>query len=198
MDRLQAMEAQLRGMQGSSGSPLAGLNGMMTSLLLFWLVWPVLCGVLGASRGKAASGFFHGLMWGPFGLIPVLVSSRKYVCPTCGCQTLKAPHDVGGLPTVPTPLDALTVAAARPARGVTPVAAPPVLATPAGAVARRILDALATPASDDGVPQSGLVTKTTERQVQQSVNVFTFPGDDAKADRESVELHMWVNGEKVT
>jgi len=73
-----------------------------------------------------------------------------------------------------------------------------VLATPAGAaVARRILDALATPATKDGLPQSGLVTQTSERNVQQSVNVFTFPGDDAKANQESVELNMWVNGEKV-
>lgn len=66
---------------------------LFAAILAAWFVWPVLCGILGARRGQAASGVFHGLMWGPFGLLPVLLSRRRYPCPTCGKKTL--PHAPG-------------------------------------------------------------------------------------------------------
>lgn len=58
-------------------------------LLATWLIWPVLCGILGARKGVAGRGIMNGLFWGPIGLVLVLLAERKYVCPTCGQKTLK-------------------------------------------------------------------------------------------------------------
>lgn len=85
MEQLQQQLQQLSALREGAGS------GLLKSILLLWLVWPVLCGLIGAGRCKALSGFMQGLFWGPFGLIPVLFSAKKYPCPTCGCQTLKHP-----------------------------------------------------------------------------------------------------------
>ena len=84
MDQLQQLQ-QLTALSSGPGS------GILKSILMMWLIWPVLCGLIGAGRGKAMSGFMQGLFWGPFGLLPVLLSQKKYHCPTCGCQTLKLP-----------------------------------------------------------------------------------------------------------
>lgn len=85
MEQLQQQLQQLSALREGPGS------GILKSILLLWLVWPALCALIGAGRGKALSGFMQGLFWGPFGLLPVLLSSKKYPCPTCGCQTLKQP-----------------------------------------------------------------------------------------------------------
>lgn len=85
MEQLQQQLQQLSALRNGPGS------GILKSILMLWLVWPVLCGLIGAGRGKALAGFMQGLFWGPFGLIPVLFSAKKYSCPTCGCQTLKHP-----------------------------------------------------------------------------------------------------------
>jgi len=94
MEQLQQQLQQLSALREGAGS------GMLKSILLLWLVWPVLCCLIGAGRGRALSGFMQGLFWGPFGLIPVLFAAKKYPCPTCGCQTLK--HPMSDRPYEPT------------------------------------------------------------------------------------------------
>lgn len=74
-----------------SAPGMEGMQGMMTSLMVFWLIWPVVCGILAANRGKVWMGVFHGLMWGPFGLLFVLLGKQRHRCPTCGEMTLKTP-----------------------------------------------------------------------------------------------------------
>lgn len=71
---------------GLTTTPLATILG-------FWLIWPIMCGVLGASRGQAFSGALSGFLWGPLGLLFVLVKSKKHVCPTCGQRTLRQPAE---------------------------------------------------------------------------------------------------------
>ncbi len=70
----------------------ANLSVLLAGITLMWLIWPILCGVLGARRGHGMSGVMHGLMWGPLGLVPVLLTSRKRCCPTCGKMTLTDAH----------------------------------------------------------------------------------------------------------
>ncbi|MBN2563783.1 MAG: hypothetical protein JXQ75_22930 [Phycisphaerae bacterium] len=78
----------------------SNLTGLLSSALLFWLIWPVLCGLLGAKRGQGLQGVMHGLFWGPLGLPVVLLSSRKYVCPTCGKRTLAQPGEARRVPAM--------------------------------------------------------------------------------------------------
>jgi hypothetical protein len=75
-------------LQRFSVGNLAGLLGV---ILVFWAVWPVLCGVLGARRGLGFQGVMHGLLWGPLGLPVVLLSRSRHPCPTCGKRTLSQP-----------------------------------------------------------------------------------------------------------
>ncbi|MFH1417508.1 MAG: hypothetical protein ABII12_04380 [Planctomycetota bacterium] len=87
------------------------LTGLLGVVLLFWAVWPVLCGVLGARRGQGLQGVMHGLLWGPLALPVVLLGGSRHVCPTCGKRTLRHP--------------------AEPQPEMTLVMAPPVIARPA-------------------------------------------------------------------
>ena len=70
MDQFQQLQ-QLTALSSGPGS------GILKSILMMWLIWPVLCGLIGAGRGKAMSGFMQGLFWGAFGLLPVLLSQKK-------------------------------------------------------------------------------------------------------------------------
>lgn len=67
-------------------------------VFVFWAVWPIACGVIGATRGQALQGVIHGSLWGPVGLVVVLLSRPKQVCPTCGKRTLCEPGDVETAP----------------------------------------------------------------------------------------------------
>ena len=99
------------------------LTGVLGTVLISWLVWPIVCGLLGARRGMGLRGAVHGLFWGPIGLPIVLLTKAKHRCPTCGQRTLttatdRSPPHAVVLPSVCSPQDALT-----PMEGV---AAPPV------------------------------------------------------------------------
>ncbi|MBK8267641.1 MAG: hypothetical protein IPK83_04790 [Planctomycetes bacterium] len=82
------------------------MTSMIWTVLAGWIVWPILCGFLGASRGQTRKGFMHGLVWGPFGVIFILASKRKYECPTCGGHTLSAElHSrLAVMPAAPPPM----------------------------------------------------------------------------------------------
>ena len=64
------------------------LTGVLFTAMALWMVWPIICGFLGASRGGVGSGIMHGIMWGPVALPIVLLSGKKHMCPTCGKKTL--------------------------------------------------------------------------------------------------------------
>lgn len=72
---------------------LGNITGVLGTILISWLAWPVLCGLLGARRGMGLRGAVHGLFWGPIGLPIVLLSKTKHRCPTCGQRTLTAAPD---------------------------------------------------------------------------------------------------------
>lgn len=68
---------------------------LLFGVILAWLVWPLICGILGAGRGQTGRGIMHGLMWGPIGIPIILMARRKHVCPTCGQRTLRdSPSDL--------------------------------------------------------------------------------------------------------
>lgn len=103
------------------------LSMLLAGIMMMWLVWPVVCGFLAARRGHAMSGVIHGFMWGPLGLVPVLLSSPKRRCPTCGKKTLTDAHAAGNASAALSPPG--TVAAPGP-----PGLVPPVISDPAAAV----------------------------------------------------------------
>ena len=75
---------------------------MLGVMIAAWMAWPVLCGVLGAKRCGVMQGVMHGLLWGPIGVVVVLASRAKCVCPTCGQRTLTKPVDAAAsVPTMP-------------------------------------------------------------------------------------------------
>ena len=84
-------------------SSLPDVSGILWTAAILWGIWPVVCGAFGATRGQAFKGIVHGFLWGPIGLIIVLLSSQKYECPTCGQKTLRQPYDdtCSTLPLVP-------------------------------------------------------------------------------------------------
>lgn len=84
------------------------MSAMLWIILGSWLIWPILCGVLGARRNMAAEGAMHGLFWGPIGLLVVLMKKPRHACPTCGKRTLTVPAEL--LPGTPPP-SAITLGA---------------------------------------------------------------------------------------
>jgi hypothetical protein len=52
--------------------------------ILFWLLCPILCAAIGSRHGEGLLGFVCGLIFGPLGIIFVLLSkgNRKH-CPFC-------------------------------------------------------------------------------------------------------------------
>jgi hypothetical protein len=146
------------------------LTGLLGAILLFWLVWPILCGVLGAKRGLGMQGVMHGLLWGPLGLPVVLLSGRKHVCPTCGKRTLT---------TLP---EASPVTMSLPA--VQPeVLTPPAEQDPDAVVVARRVQQLSTV---EPQPSSAL----SDRRWR-----FPNAADQEYSKDEAGELHRWVNGD---
>lgn len=172
---------------------LTNLSGTLMGLLILWGIWPVACGILGAKRGQAMQGAIHGLFWGPIGLFIVLLSSRKYVCPTCGKKTLTRLHD-----------QPLAAALATP-----PVLARAVARTPRTQAqssqqheppARSASDgACATPADhhcDYPAPPlrqaPPVICPTTERRRAKPELPVTEPACD---EEEAARLRAWVNAD---
>ncbi|MCG8406791.1 MAG: hypothetical protein MI923_16465 [Phycisphaerales bacterium] len=62
---------------------IPNLFAVLGLLILMWLFWPVLCGILGARRGQGLQGAAFGLLLGPLGLLPILLSRPRRVCSTC-------------------------------------------------------------------------------------------------------------------
>ncbi len=146
------------------------LVGLLGTIILFWLAWPILCGVLGAKRGLGMQGVMHGLLWGPLGLPVVLLSGRKHLCPTCGKRTLLAPPEAS---PVTTPLPAI-----RPE-------APPPPAEPGPDTvvwARR-------------VPQLSTVEPQPDSTDPDRRWSFPNGADQEYSEDEAAELHRWVNGD---
>jgi len=77
------------------------VSTLLWVMLGSWLIWPVLCGVLGARRNMAVEGAMHGLFWGPVGLLVILMKKRKHVCPTCGQRSLAVPAERLPSPVLP-------------------------------------------------------------------------------------------------
>ena len=77
---------------------LEGTSGPLGAILATWLIWPILCGLIGLRKGELGRSAMHGLLWGPIGLFIVLLAQQKYVCPTCGQKTLKTPHSTDARP----------------------------------------------------------------------------------------------------
>ncbi|MFQ5423188.1 MAG: hypothetical protein ACE5F9_04330 [Phycisphaerae bacterium] len=125
-------------LQQFSGGGVPGPTGLVTTMLLFWLVWPAACGVLGARRGKTLSGIMNGLMWGPLGLIPVLLASPRHRCPTCGKMTLRQPHETNTAQREPIPI-------ARPSTALTASVERRTVPPPAIVPARRIATPVSAP-----------------------------------------------------
>lgn len=94
-------------MEALQQSSPSGLTNLVLVIVVLWLIWPVACGLIAYNRGQTLQGVVHGLLWGPIGVIIVLLSSRRYVCPTCGQKTLRAPlaaqHSPPAVPPGPTP-----------------------------------------------------------------------------------------------
>ena len=79
------------------------LTLLLGGVIAFWLIWPIICGLLGASRGLGWQGVSHGLLWGPLGLLFVLLGKQRYACPTCGQKTLPQPIESPPFATVAPP-----------------------------------------------------------------------------------------------
>jgi hypothetical protein len=47
------------------------------SILLIWLMCAVAGAMIGSSKGETATGFVLGLLFGPFGMLFILVDERK-------------------------------------------------------------------------------------------------------------------------
>jgi len=93
---------------------MPNVTQMIVVVIVLWAIWPIACGLLGASRGQAFQGAMHGLLWGPLGLPIVLLSKKKYACPTCGAKTLTRPPETAR-PAAVAPPPQLVSPFARPA-----------------------------------------------------------------------------------
>jgi hypothetical protein len=162
------------------------VSGILFTVAILWGIWPVACGVIGAMRGQTFQGIMHGFLWGPFGVLVVLLSSRKYECPMCGKKTLRQPYDQTcppGLPLVPGVMPEMARRApgfqaggawqdgprpaARPARFVVP----PAVTEPAG--------------STQGAP----------RMSAESNVPIPPPAGNPRETEEAEKLRDWVNAD---
>ena len=99
------------------------LTKLLGIILVSWLVWPVLCGILGARRGQAMNGVVQGLILGPLALPVILLGSRKYECPSCGKRTLTQPVEASVLAAPILPPTSLPQALPQPAAQAEPMPA---------------------------------------------------------------------------
>lgn len=86
-----------------------GTSSVLGGILLSWLIWPIVCGFLGARRGQPFKAAMNGFMWGPFGLVFVLLAKERHCCPTCGKRTLDRRYEPEmATPAIPEAMAAMT------------------------------------------------------------------------------------------
>jgi len=52
--------------------------------VILWVLMGLIGAAIGQRKGRAAEGFFAGLLLGPIGLIFIIVRQPKWKCPECG------------------------------------------------------------------------------------------------------------------
>jgi thiol-disulfide isomerase/thioredoxin len=78
----------------------------MAGLIIVWLICGFIAAAIGGRKGEGVSGFFWGLLLGPFGILIVLFSrGNKRSCPFCQEQiynkAIVCPHCKKDTPTIP-------------------------------------------------------------------------------------------------
>lgn len=175
---------------------MGGVRQVIILMLGFWLVWPVLCGILGARRGRAAEGVMHGLMWGPVGVLIVLAGGRRYVCPTCGKKTLRKPLEARPMAMMAMPTDDSTddstderpEGARLPAVGVRGRVCGEGAAE--GATPASALHPVAAPGAEPNAPAFGRAPMTREefaKVIEQACAGYS--------EEDAARLRAWVNAE---
>lgn len=180
------MEQALQGFQPDR------LMNLIWTVTLGWLIWPFVCGFMGMSRGLAAKGFIHGLLWGPFGVLFILISKQKHECPTCGCKTLS-----------PAKRDELAMLREAGALGAVPMALPPkTVATPVtSAITAETRDAPPAPAVVK-VPPAPAIAATrpptaSEGAALPPASIFE-QACAGYSEEESARLLAWLNKQAVS
>ncbi len=171
---------------------IGGVRQGIILMLGFWLVWPVLCGILGARRGRATEGVMHGLMWGPVGVLIVLAGGRRYVCPTCGKKTLRKPLDARPMAMMAMPMDE---ASGEPPDGLRlqAVGGPRRVRSEGveeGAAPASALHPVAAPRAEPDAPAFGRAPMTREefaKVIEQACAGYS--------EEDAARLRAWVNAE---
>ena len=159
------------------------LISLVWVILLSWLIWPVLCGILGARRGQGALGVAHGFCWGPLGLPIVLLTSRKCVCPTCGKRTLSRRAAAQDTPVRTRPVTAASVVGNEGRPRALPVAA-----------ATGLASSEAEAAVHDAPPPVIERRAVSAWKMVDAEGVLERPDEDCHAE-DAEGLFAWVNGE---
>ncbi len=162
-------------LQRFSVGNLAGLLGV---ILVSWVIWPVLCGVLGARRGLGFQGVMHGILWGPLGLPIVLLSRRRHPCPTCGKRTLSQP--IAG----PQMARAVRMSASNPGQAA-------VVVPCAGSPAEQV--EAVEPSRSVGPPP--IVLHATTAMLDRPLSDSSAQGMNDGTELEAARLRAWVNGD---
>jgi hypothetical protein len=160
-----------------------GLTRVLVWVLVFWLIWPVICGVLGARRGQAVVGAVHGLCWGPLGVPIVLLSGRKHVCPTCGKRTLSQPIEARVARLSVPPLAEPSVVPPTYPLAPTPEQSPP-------AAERVCPDSENAPCAGPSAIEGRTASATALERADGAVALPRAGDAEGQADR----LYAWVNG----
>ena len=139
---------------------------LLIGVILSWLVWPLICGILGARRGQTGRGIMNGLLWGPIGVPIILIARRKHICPTCGQRTLRHhPPDIPFAVAIPP--------TARPAKSPGLTEGPPPSAVDAP-----------PPVADEPRPAKPLSAEDRERLIREAAAGYS--------EEDVARLRAWV------
>lgn len=67
--------------------------GSLVCISIFWIGCVLAGGLLGAQKNQRAAGLLLTFLFGPLGLLGILMLERAYTCPTC-CDAVKKPASV--------------------------------------------------------------------------------------------------------